>query len=681
MRWLAVAACALACTDASLYSLKSQPNLSNKMSFEGEICTDDPSAVAFPVKMLVVMDGTAEMTSADMMAQRADAVDALLSRYVGPNYRFGVVQWGAQARSPTGGFATDTSTIQIGVDTLRIGTPDAQRSYLDAIRRATTAIQDDILASTPGLRSRTRYVVLFVAHGPPSPTLRQAWCSQHTEPGSDPPRMLDPMDQTCADELARTFCPDQMPPPADCEGDLYPRLIRELRTFAIDAGAQDLTFHTFSLPGAPPGGMPQPPMDVRRMEDILTQMAIAGRGAFEPQRAGALNLLANDLQVPSSLFIRREMVVYNANAVIRASRAVPDSDGDGLSDEEERMLTHTDPLAADTDGDFVGDAIERLLAAPGLTFDPLVANTFTECMGIDPPDRDTDGDGLGDCEEVLLRTDPSLVDTDKDGIPDLVEIRRGGNPLVDDALADTDLDGLPNGAELRGGLEASTNDAASELDLGYRYRFFDEGPKTRLEATPEEPIPGVRVTGVTGAVQGPGRICFSPPGTLRFAEGGAPLGPGGMGGSGVPAPDCSGAGPSVDVLDSTASDDGSGINFALQGTSGMRGVRVRIDPMALPGDERVRVILMRNTNRTCFKFDVRNVTLVQTEEIPGGRPGPGWNQIRVFFGELPEALPRGYSVFNVATIPINFLEPDRKTPNVPFIELDQQSFVLLGGNL
>ncbi len=666
-----LAALVLACTDASLYSLKSQPNLSNKISFEGEICTDDPSAVAFPVKMLIVMDGSGELVGADPGAQRASAVDALLARHAGPNFRFGVVQWAAQARSPTGGFATDTNAIQIGVDTLRIGTPDAQRSYLDAIRKTTTAIQDDLLVSTPGQRSRTRYIVLFVAHGPPTPTLRQAWCSSHMEPGSNPPRMLDPMDQTCADELAKTFCPDQMPPPADCEGDLYPRLVRELRTFAIDAGAQDLSFHTFSVPGSPPGGMAQPMRDVQRMEDILTQMAIAGRGAFEPQRAGALNLLANDLQVPSSLFIRREMVVYNANALIRASRAVPDSDGDGLSDEEERMLTRTDPLVADTDGDHVGDAIERLLAAPGLVFDPLTPNTFAECMGIDPPDRDTDGDGLNDCEEALLRTDPSLVDSDRDGIPDLVEIRRGGNPLVDDALADTDLDGLPNGVELRGGLEASTNDAASELDLGYRYRFFDEGPRLRLEATPEEPIPGVRVIGVMGATEGPGRICFSPPGDLRYSEGAT-----------ADPTDCSGAGPAVNVLDPGASDDGSGIDFALRGASATTHVvRVRIDPSALPGDARVRTVLMRNTSRSCFKFDVRNVTLVETAEVPGGRPGRGWNQLRIFFGELPEALPRGYSVFNVATVPINFLEPDRKTPNVPFIELDQQSFVLLGGNL
>ena len=668
MRGILVAALALACTDASLYSLKSQPNLSNKMSFEGEICTDDPSAVAFPVKVLIVMDGTAEMVGADAMAQRGTAVDALLSRYVGPNYRFGVIQFGAQARSPTGGFATDTNAIQIGVDTLRVGTPDAQRSYLDAIRKASTAVQDDILVSTPGRRSRTRYLVLFVAHGPPTPTLRQAWCASH---------MLDPMDQACEDALARAFCPDEMPPPADCEANLYPRLVRELRAFAVESGAQDLQLHTFSLPGPPQNGMPQPMADVQRMEDILTQMAIAGRGAFEPQRAGMLNLLKNDLQVPSSLFIRREMVVYNANAVIRASRAVPDSDGDGLSDEEERMLTHTDPLVVDTDGDFVGDAIERLLAAPGLVFDPLAANTFAECMGIDPPDRDTDGDGLNDCEEVLLRTDPSLVDSDRDGIPDLVEVRRGGNPLVDDALADTDLDGLPNGVELRSGLEASTNDAASELDLGYRYRFFDEGAKMRLEATPEEPIPGVRVIAVTGGVQGPGRICFSPPGELRFAEGGG-MGAGGAGGF---QPDCSGAGAPVNVLDPAASDDGSGTSFQLTGASGMRGVRVRIEATALPPDVRVRPVLIRNTARSCFKFDVRNVTLVETAEVPGGRPGRGWNQIRIFFGELPEALPRGYSVFNVATVPLRFLEPDQKTPNVPFIELDQQSFVLVGGNL
>src|SRR2546430_16893615 len=109
-------------------------------------------------------------------------------------------------------------------------------------------------------------------------------------------------------------------------------------------------------------------------------------------------------------------------------RPEPDSDGDGLSDEQERAVFHTDPLLADTDGDHVGDGIEVSLAAPGLDFDPLVARVPPVCARIDPPDRDSDDDGLLDCEEAVLRTDPSLVDSDRDGLPDLVDVRRRSNP-------------------------------------------------------------------------------------------------------------------------------------------------------------------------------------------------------------------------------------------------------------
>ena len=41
------------------------------------------------------------------------------------------------------------------------------------------------------------------------------------------------------------------------------------------------------------------------------------------------------------------------------------------------------------------------------------------------------------------------MDTDRDGLPDLVEVRRGGNALVDDLLEDADIDGVPTGEEVR----------------------------------------------------------------------------------------------------------------------------------------------------------------------------------------------------------------------------------------
>lgn len=63
-----------------------------------------------------------------------------------------------------------------------------------------------------------------------------------------------------------------------------------------------------------------------------------------------------------------------------------DSDGDGLSDEEEAELG-TDPNDADTDDDGLDDGYEQEI-------------------GTDPLDEDTDNDGLSDGEEVELGSDP-----------------------------------------------------------------------------------------------------------------------------------------------------------------------------------------------------------------------------------------------------------------------------------
>lgn len=70
--------------------------------------------------------------------------------------------------------------------------------------------------------------------------------------------------------------------------------------------------------------------------------------------------------------------------------AAPDSDGDGLSDEQELALG-TDPAAADSDGDYLNDADE--------VGDPAAAS-------------DSDGDGLIDALESIR------TDNDSDGIPD-----------------------------------------------------------------------------------------------------------------------------------------------------------------------------------------------------------------------------------------------------------------------
>ena len=83
-----------------------------------------------------------------------------------------------------------------------------------------------------------------------------------------------------------------------------------------------------------------------------------------------------------------------------------DTDGDGLTDDEEIVLG-TDPTNPDTDGDDLFDGTEVDMAAGSGCPDPL--------------DPDSDDDGLSDGEEVALATDPCNPDTDGDGLADAVD--------------------------------------------------------------------------------------------------------------------------------------------------------------------------------------------------------------------------------------------------------------------
>ncbi len=102
-----------------------------------------------------------------------------------------------------------------------------------------------------------------------------------------------------------------------------------------------------------------------------------------------------------------------AGAGVAALPGMPkDSDGDGLTDEEEAKLG-TDPFNKDTDGDGLTDGDE------------------VKVYKTNPLNPDTDFDGLKDGEEVLTyKTNPLDRDTDKGGVADGHEvIEDHTNPL------------------------------------------------------------------------------------------------------------------------------------------------------------------------------------------------------------------------------------------------------------
>jgi hypothetical protein len=122
-----------------------------------------------------------------------------------------------------------------------------------------------------------------------------------------------------------------------------------------------------------------------------------------------------------------------------------DRDGDGLSDEDEVNIYHTNPDNNDSDGDSLLDGAE--------------VNHVTEPTN--PNNPDTDGDGLRDNLEVngypafnigkddLNATNP---DTDGDCLLDSFEVR---NYATHPNNIDTDSDGVEDGLEVYGNLNAS----------------------------------------------------------------------------------------------------------------------------------------------------------------------------------------------------------------------------------
>lgn len=188
-------------------------------------------------------------------------------------------------------------------------------------------------------------------------------------------------------------------------------------------------------------------LDKKKRNSILSLfLCIAMLMTFIPslQAYGANTKDTTQIQISKKVEVGENMITLTAIITYDAvSISERDADEDGLSDLLEDLLG-TDKDKIDTDGDGLSDYEEFCLTGT----DPILFDTNED--GIDDGNADIDGDGLTNLEEIRLNTNPTVADTDSDGLKDYDEVYiYGTNPLQ----YDTDGDCISDSDEILLGLD------------------------------------------------------------------------------------------------------------------------------------------------------------------------------------------------------------------------------------
>jgi hypothetical protein len=422
-RALCIALLCAACTEATLYDTNGDAlPVVDRVTLQSDRLCASSSDDTWPVKVVLLLDTSSAIRAIGptAVAVEVSSLQELFQSAAGRNLSFAVVAFDSQARALTPpGFVSGADLAGVGgAVTAAFGAsgntePDG-RDYGQAFQLARTIIEGDLAVSTAGERERTRYVIAMLADGVAVPAYQQT-------------------DWDLVGQTASAITGD------------------------VDQNGGGEIFGQMLYLGASTDSSVQP----------LQSIAAALRGSFTfVSGAVATDLGRVDTRPVLAPYVHKQVMAWNRNVIATKDGLKVDSDGDGLTDEDEINIFHTDPTNPDTDGDGISDGVEVRLSALG--FDPLTPNVVPQCSPQELT-SDSDGDGLTDCEEKLLGTDPTLVDTDGDGAPDIVEFVAGTNYLANDGSDDDDFDGTTNLQELLIHSDPWTSDLALQGDRGYRY--------------------------------------------------------------------------------------------------------------------------------------------------------------------------------------------------------------------
>lgn len=475
----------LSCTEAGLERIPPPvaEDLDNLLRIKGEFCTEPSTEIVFPVKALFILDQSASLQCMDSQNRRFPAINAAVNNLLStqPNAQIGFVGFSSWAREQ--GFTRDRDAIANFTD------PGAglgpATDYQGALATALRIIERDILEVGPSERARTRYIVNFVSDGVPEPRCLAGCEDTITDCGdgedNDGDGLVDAADPDCANINDFAERPDSLygvcNTTQEIPDDVYvdfngicpeynqtPQIlqrVQQLMDLKDIYSVGDITLNTTLLfspqevvEAICPGASTQFGYDKPFATAIMQAMANTGNGTFRDINLTTQeNFFTLDVTSFEADLALTSLVAHNEHSVLEGRSLGVDSDGDGISDQEEIDI-QSNRRVVDTDEDNYSDLFELRFRKEG--FDP--GDPAKPALICDD-DRDSDGDGLNDCEEAFLKTSPIQPDTDGDGILDYLELLYGLDPLVDDALNDLDFDGISNIEEIRAGTNPLVPDA------------------------------------------------------------------------------------------------------------------------------------------------------------------------------------------------------------------------------
>lgn len=434
--WLLAAAIGItlgSCTDAGLYATGaggvSGPD---RTEFKGNVCVPLAAGAAFPVKVVFLLPSGAGQETA-LIGEIYESVNAVMTEQSNTSLSFAIAGYHTVATGYQGAFTRDTIELATALTKYNSnkdeGGPISQRS---ALKLAGSLISGDMQTSCRGQVARTRYLVVMLI--------------TNADTSCENPAFNAGLDTACQ------MFGSQSPDCYQCE---LGRVTEGVKALATQYNAGQVQIQ---------------PVYVRSVPDDLIRFqaaAIARAGGTElretsnGQVKGTLQGI-NFGSLQAGLILKR-LIAFNRNSIARNGKLLIDSDGDGLSDDQEAAFG-TDPTLPDSDADGLNDGVEIRMGLKPQNL-PGNQNIISGCSST----NDADSDGLNDCEERVIGTDSCISDTDGDGIPDIVEQNGGTNPLIAEDLDDDDRDGLSNIGEIEKHTDVLSADIAFQQEHGYGY--------------------------------------------------------------------------------------------------------------------------------------------------------------------------------------------------------------------